>query len=167
MAYKPGVYFQVCDVCGLQGYNTEMVKTWNNLIVHRSTCFDGPRDPLDFPPPLRTERQTVPDARPEGHVKPTIIETVKVNTIADTTAASGGNVTNNGGGAITEYGVCWATSHAPDTDDDRTSDGTGTPGEFTSNLTSLTASTKYFVRAYATNAVGVGYGPEVEFSTTA
>ena len=64
MAYKPGCYLQICDICGLQGYSTEMVKTWNNLIVHRSTCFDGPRDPLDFPPPTRPDRQTVPDARP-------------------------------------------------------------------------------------------------------
>jgi len=96
-----------------------------------------------------------------------VLETVAVTSITDTTAASGGNITNNGGSAITEYGVCWATSHAPDTDDDRTSDGTGTPGEFTSNLTSLTASTKYYVRAYATNAVGTAYGPEAEFVTTA
>jgi len=167
MAYKPGCYLQICDICGLQGYSTEMVKTWNNLIVHRSTCYDGPRDPLDFPPPTRPDRQTVPDARPEGHVKPTIIETVVVNTIADTTASSGGNVTNNGGSAITAYGVCWSTSHAPDVDDDVTDEGTGTAGEFTSDLTGLTASTRYFVRAYATNSIGTAYGPEVSFVTTA
>ena len=166
MVYKPGSWKVVCDTCGLTYYNTECRKTWNNLIVC-AKCYDGPRDPLDFPPPRRPERQTVPDARPLEKVTPTIIETVAVNTITDTTAASGGNVTNNGGSAITAYGVCWSTSHAPDVDDDVTDEGTGTAGEFTSAITGLTASTKYYVRAYATNGIGTGYGPEAEFTTTA
>ena len=167
MAYKPGLYYQVCDICGSKGYNTEMVKTWNNLIVHRATCYDGPRSPLDRPPPLRPERPSVPDPRPEAAFRPTVLETVAVTSIADTTAASGGNITNDNGATITEYGICWSTSHAPDTDDDRTSDGTGTPGEFTSALTGLTASTRYFVRAYATNSAGTSYGNEIQFTTTA
>ena len=66
VAYYPDRYWQVCDRCGIKGYNTEMVKTWDGLIVHRKTCFDGPRSVLDFPPPLRPERQTVPDPRPEN-----------------------------------------------------------------------------------------------------
>ena len=167
MAYKPGRYKQICDICGMEGYNTDMVKTWNNLIVHRDTCYDGPKDPLDFPPPVRPNPQTVPDPRPPGAMKPTIIETVAANTITDTTAESGGNVTNDGGAGITAYGVCWSTSHAPDVDDDVTDEGTGTAGEFTSSLTGLTASTRFYVRAYATNSVGSGYGVELEFTTTA
>jgi hypothetical protein len=166
MAYKPGLYYQVCDICGLKGYNTEMVKTWNNFIVHRSTCDDGPRSPLDKPPPLRPERPSVPDPRPRAADTPDILGTTTVTSIASTTATSGGNIPHNGGASVTEYGVCWGTSHAPDTDDDRTSDGTGT-GEFTSNLTGLTASTKYYVRAYATNSVGTSYGIEAEFTTLA
>lgn len=166
MAYYPGRYYQTCDICGARGYNTEMVKTWDNLIVHRETCFDGPRNPLDRPPPLKPERQTVPNPRPQHNDRPTVLETTAVTSIASTTASSGGNITNNGGATVTEYGVCWSTSHAPTTDDDRTSDGTGT-GEFTSALTGLTASTTYFVRAYATNSVGTAYAPEVEFTTGA
>ena len=38
-------------------------------------------------------------------------------------------------------------------------------GAFTSHLTQLTSSTKYYVRAYATNSVGTGYGEQVTFST--
>jgi len=164
MVYKPGVWWVVCDVCGAKGYNAEMVKTWNGLIVHRKTCFDGPRDPLDKPPPLRPERQTVPDPRPRYNDRPTVLETVAVTSITTTTAVSGGNITNDGGASVTEYGVCWGTSHAPTTSDDRTSDGTGI-GEFTSNLTGLSAGTKYYVRAYATNSMGVSYALEVEFTT--
>ena len=94
MVYYPGRYLQQCDICGFEGYNTEMVKTWDNLIVHRATSYDGPRSVLDKPPPRRPERQNVRDPRPDSNVEPTILETVAVNTIADTTAASGGNITD-------------------------------------------------------------------------
>ena len=43
-------------------------------------------------------------------------------------------------------------------------DGTGT-GSFTSNLTGLTKSTTYYVRAYATNSAGTSYGDEVILRT--
>lgn len=43
-------------------------------------------------------------------------------------------------------------------------DGSGT-GTFTSNITGLSANNTYYVRAYATNSVGTGYGAEVSFST--
>ncbi len=164
MVYYPGRFYQICDRCGAKGYNTEMVKTWDGLIVHRATCFDGARDPLDKPPPLRPERQTVHDPRPRYDDRPTVLETTKVTSIDTTTAVSGGIITNNGGSTITEYGVCWATSHAPAISDGRTSDGTGV-AEFTSNLTGLTAGTKYYVRAYATNSVGTSYATEIAFST--
>jgi hypothetical protein len=55
MVYIPGSYWQLCDRCGGKAYNTEMVKTWDGLIVHRDTCYDGPRSVLDKPPPLRPE----------------------------------------------------------------------------------------------------------------
>jgi uncharacterized protein (TIGR02145 family) len=48
----------------------------------------------------------------------------------------------------------------------KTSDGTGV-GSFTSTLASLTGSTTYYVRAYATNSVGTAYGNEVSFTTSA
>ena len=164
MVYYPGRWWVVCDRCGFKRYNTDVRKTWNGLIVCADTCYDGPRDPLDKPPPLRPERPSVPDPRPRYNDRPTVLETTEVTSITDTTAASGGNITNNGGASVTEYGVCWATSHAPDTDGDRTSDGTGT-GTFTSNLTGLTTGTRYFVRAYAKNSIGTSYGIEVEFTT--
>jgi uncharacterized protein (TIGR02145 family) len=47
-----------------------------------------------------------------------------------------------------------------------TSNGTGT-GAFTSILSGLVGSTLYYVRAYATNAVGTAYGSELTFTTTA
>ncbi len=64
---------------------------------------------------------------------------------------------------MTARGVCWSTSESPTTADSKTTDGTGT-GEFTSSITGLTAGTTYYVRAYATNAVGTSYGSQVSFT---
>ncbi len=92
------------------------------------------------------------------------LTTTAVSSITQTSAASGGNVTDDGGAAVTARGVCWSTSASPTTDDNTTSNGTGT-GNFTSSLTSLTPGTTYYVRAYATNSAGTNYGNEVSFST--
>lgn len=94
------------------------------------------------------------------------VTTTDISEKTETTAVSGGNVTNDGGATVTERGVCWSTSENPNMDDDsKTTDGTGT-GEFTSSLTGLTPNTTYYVRAYATNSTGPGYGDQVEFTTT-
>ena len=76
----------------------------------------------------------------------------------------GGNVTNNGGGSVIARGVCWSTSQNPTVSGSHTTDGSGT-GTFTSSITGLTAGTKYYVRAYATNSAGTAYGGQKYFTT--
>ncbi len=164
MVYKAGDLWVTCDVCGVRGYGSEMVETWDGLMVLVVWWLVGGGDPLDKPPPPHIDRQTVPDPRPRYKDRATVLETTSVTSIATTTAASGGTVTNDGGATVTGYGVCWATSPAPTISDSTTSDGTGT-GEFTSKLTGLTTGTKYHVRAYATNSVGTAYAAEVTFVT--
>ena len=96
---------------------------------------------------------------------PTVI-TDAVSDITQTTATCGGEVTSDGGATVTERGVCWSTSATPTVADAHTSDGIGM-GTFTSNITGLTTSTTYYVRAYATNSVGTAYGETVTFTTEA
>jgi uncharacterized protein (TIGR02145 family) len=98
-------------------------------------------------------------------VVPTLT-TDAVTSVGLNTAVSGGDVTDNGGGTISARGVCWSTTAAPTISDNTTTDGTGT-GTFVSNLTGLLPGTTYYVRAYATNSAGPGYGNEVSFTTTA
>jgi len=93
------------------------------------------------------------------------LTTSQITQIAATTATSGGNITDDGGSDITVRGVSWSTSPAPTITNSHTTDGSGT-GTFTSNITGLTASTMYYVRAYATNSSGTFYGNEVSFTTT-
>jgi|WetSurMetagenome_2_1015567.scaffolds.fasta_scaffold00649_3 uncharacterized protein (TIGR02145 family) len=93
------------------------------------------------------------------------LSTTAVTAITITTAVSGGDITVDGGGAVTARGVCWGTTAAPTISNDKTSDGTGS-GVFTSNLTGLLPATTYYVRAYATNSAGTAYGNEITFTTS-
>ena len=93
------------------------------------------------------------------------LTTTPVTAITQTTATSGGNISNDGGGTITVRGICWSTNQNPTIANTRTQNGTG-PGTFTSNLTALIAGTTYYVRAYATNSAGTAYGVQVSFTTT-
>ena len=95
-----------------------------------------------------------------------VVTTNDVSNITPISATCGGIVTISSGNTfpITARGVCWATSHNPTIDNAHTSDGTGA-GSFNSSITGLSVSTTYYVRAYATNEIGVYYGEEKTFST--
>lgn len=94
---------------------------------------------------------------------PTVV-TAAISSITTTSAAGGGNVSSDGGAAVTARGVCWSTSAAPTLSNSFTANGTGT-GSYTSSISPLTAGTKYYVRAYATNSIGTAYGAESSFTT--
>lgn len=93
-----------------------------------------------------------------------IVKTSEVENIGTTTASCGGNVTGDGGANITERGVCWSANHNPTVNESHVSSGSGL-GEFACNLSSLSANTTYYVRAYAKNSKGVAYGEEKDFTT--
>ena len=84
--------------------------------------------------------------------------------ITETTAAGGGIVLTDGGGAVTARGICWSIAINPTILNNHTTDGGGT-GTFTSNVAGLCANSTYYVRAYATNASGTAYGNQLTFST--
>jgi len=93
-----------------------------------------------------------------------VLTTKPVTEIDRHTAVSGGDITSDGGGTISARGICWSTSPNPTIEDDKTEDGDGT-GSFVSNVTGLESNTTYYLRAYATNEAGTGYGNEIEFTT--
>ncbi|HDZ42090.1 MAG TPA: hypothetical protein ENH59_10505 [Bacteroidetes bacterium] len=93
------------------------------------------------------------------------LTTTGASAITSFTAASGGNVSDDGGGTVTARGVCWSTTAEPTISDNTLSSGTGT-GSFICELDGLDASTTYYVRAYATNSTGTAYGSQVSFTTT-
>ncbi|MFN5789742.1 MAG: FISUMP domain-containing protein, partial [Bacteroidota bacterium] len=105
------------------------------------------------------------DSFTTGPILP-IITTNPVATITSTTAISGGNISSNGGSAITARGIVWNKTGNPavGTDSIRT-DASTTTGSYTLNLGNLNAGITYYVRAYATNAVGIAYGNQLTFTT--
>lgn len=79
-------------------------------------------------------------------------------------AFSGGIISSSGASTVSKRGICWATTSNPTVDSpNKTEDGIGS-GEYTSQLYNLVEGTTYYVRAYAVNSAGTGYGNEVVFS---
>jgi len=93
-----------------------------------------------------------------------VLTTTEITSITQTTAVSGGNITTDNGGSVTARGVCWSTSQNPTIADSKTTDGTGT-GAFTSSIIGLTTGATYYVKAYAANSAGIGYGAQQTFTT--
>ena len=96
-----------------------------------------------------------------------ILSTTPISALTSTTAMSGGNITADGGSSVTSRGVVWGTSPNPTISlSTKTNDGTGI-GSYSSSLSGLTANTIYYIRSYATNIAGTGYGNELSFTATA
>lgn len=101
-------------------------------------------------------------------IKTLAIPTVTTTTAqanSSTTATSGGTISADGGTSVTSRGVCWNTTGNPTITDNKTTDGTGT-GTFSSLLNNLTTDITYYIRAYATNKIGTGYGSSVIIKTS-
>lgn len=94
--------------------------------------------------------------------------TISTNTVTGITslsAISGGTITTDGGSAVIARGICWNTNQNPTIDlTTKTNEGIGI-GTFTSSMINLQLGVTYYVRAYATNALGTSYGTQLTFTT--
>ncbi len=94
-----------------------------------------------------------------------LLSTTIISGITSSTANSGGNITSGGGSPIIARGICYSTSPNPTTADSTIPGGTGT-GSFNCTMTGLNTNTTYYVRSYATNTTGTGYGSEISFTSS-
>ena len=94
-----------------------------------------------------------------------ILSTTNASSITASGFASGGGVLFDGNYPVTSSGICWSTNENPTINDFKTSDWNGL-GTFTSNVAGLSPETTYYVRAYATNSYGTGYGTQLTVSTS-
>jgi hypothetical protein len=85
--------------------------------------------------------------------------------VMSTFAYGEGNVTNEGTSGVTHKGVCWGLNSTPTLSGNYSDVGFG-PGSISSKMDNLSPSTKYYVRAYATNSSGTAFGKVVSFTTT-
>lgn len=93
-----------------------------------------------------------------------MVNTYNAVSATTTSVNIGCNIVSDGGADVTARGVCWSTTSGPTIAGNKTSEGSGT-GNFGSNITGLSADTKYYVRAYAVTSWGTSYGNEVTVRT--
>ncbi len=93
------------------------------------------------------------------------VTTTAVTNITSASVQSGGTITSDGGAAVTARGVCYSYMPTPTITDNKTSDGTGA-GTFVSTSSNMVVNHGYYMRAYATNSAGTGYGNEIYFVTS-
>lgn len=98
------------------------------------------------------------------HSIPTLT-TSEITGISYFEAVSGGTDIRGNGLEITSKGLVWSTTPNPTVElSTKTEDGMDS-SSFTSKMTGLSPGAKYYVRAYAVNEDGVGYGNELSFTT--
>ena len=97
-----------------------------------------------------------------------IITTLGITNISYTSAVSGGDISDSGKSSITGRGIVCGTDSLPTLNHnvDYTIDGSAM-NHFIDAIEGLSPATKYYVRAYATNSFGTGYGNSVTFNTRA
>ncbi|MFK8061148.1 MAG: T9SS type A sorting domain-containing protein, partial [Polaribacter sp.] len=104
-------------------------------------------------------------------VSPTVTTTAATN-ISGSSSTLGGNITDNGGVAITERGIVYAVTSSnnnPTIGGTAVLKVTNTSGNnaFSNTVTNFTLNTNYSFKAYAISAVGTSYGALQTFTTAA
>lgn len=94
------------------------------------------------------------------------VSTVSSESVNGNSAVINGKIDDNGGSTLTSYGFAYAESPNPTIDGFKIEVGTDGEGEYNGKITDLKPSTKYYVKAYATNANGTSYGDQIDFTTT-
>ena len=95
---------------------------------------------------------------------PTVTTDAPLNTTYFSTDLVG-SVTDAGGLTITQRGFCYGLNPNPTTSDNKVISGEGL-GAFKINIQNLKDNSRYYVRAYAINSKGTGYGNEQAINTT-
>ncbi|MDP4291229.1 MAG: fibrobacter succinogenes major paralogous domain-containing protein [Bacteroidota bacterium] len=93
-----------------------------------------------------------------------VLTTTVVTGINKTFAVTGGTINSDGGAVIKTRGICWSTNPVPTIIDTKTSFDYKN-ASFQDTAANLLPNTTYYVRAYASNIVGWGYGNVVSFTT--
>ncbi|GAB3637266.1 hypothetical protein GCM10027422_28560 [Hymenobacter arcticus] len=97
-------------------------------------------------------------------IYPAVVASTAPTNVGKTFATAGGNVLEDGGSPVTARGVVFGYEPDPTLSSGSVAAGNGL-GIFTAQLTGLLPDSIYYVRAYATNALGTSYGEQFTFTT--
>ncbi len=96
--------------------------------------------------------------------EPPTVSTRTVFNVSFSAASVSGELVSDGGSAVNERGVVWSSQPNPSIEDNHAVSDSETD-IFTVSITGLEYETTYYVRAYATNSAGTGYGSQLSFTT--
>lgn len=95
---------------------------------------------------------------------PVNITILDVKSITNTSALFEARILSSGEGTIDESGFCWSTTENPTISSNKIIVFTDSV-YFSNGIYNLSENTKYYVRAFASNEVGISYSNQIEFST--
>lgn len=93
------------------------------------------------------------------------VNTAQVTMIRANMATGGGAIVSDGGAPVTASGICWSKTNPTPTLSDDTVKTLTASGLFSVTLSNLSSGATYYVRAYAINKAGTGYGSTVSFNS--
>jgi len=93
------------------------------------------------------------------------IQTIEAYNITSNTVTSGGIILSDGSPRIIEKGICWDINPLPTREMNTKKISEIDSSTFKIDLSDLKPDTRYYLRAYAVNALGTSYGNEVSFVT--
>lgn len=92
------------------------------------------------------------------------ITTNSISSVGASSMTLNGNITNDGGGTITDHGFYFGTS-ATYSSNTKVSLGTGSVGSYSNVRTGLSSQTTYYATAYVVNSAGESVGATVSAAT--
>ena len=171
------ILFDIADIEARDSFGNHLVNGNGWEIAYYAWCGEKPPGPSchpNWPGSIMIAKAFwwmmariagMPDSASSSADSLPVVITSAISNIGQTTAQSGGTVTSEGGKQVTERGIVWSTSPVPTTNLPAKTTGGSGKGLFSCTLSGLISNTKYYVRAYAINAVGTAYGNEISFTT--
>lgn len=93
-----------------------------------------------------------------------VVHTGPAEAVMASSATITANISSDGGSVITDKGFCWNTEPNPTTANNNQVVGSG-PDPWEITIPGLSPNTTYYVRAFASNIAGTGYGEQQMFRT--
>lgn len=94
-----------------------------------------------------------------------LVETVEINQVTAKSAMVTGIVVADSGLTILTRGICWGKTPLPNIEEDSVVENDSDLDTFNLQIKGLQPMKTYYVRAFATNKNGTGYGGSLSFST--
>ena len=101
----------------------------------------------------------------ESDVAVGAVTTNSISSVGSSGMTLNGNITNDGGGTITDHGFYFGTDGLDYTQNTKVSLGTGSVGSYSSVRTGLSSQTTYYATAYVVNSAGESVGATVSAAT--